>query len=83
VWDWNVSNPYPGILATYLNVHFVDGRVDRTSYTYVYPSEGNGLGMFGPPFHYGLGFSYGPHFHPYGRFGYGSSRFGWFGHYGW
>ncbi|MDX5362583.1 MAG: hypothetical protein LPJ91_00295 [Pseudazoarcus pumilus] len=83
VWDWNVSNPYPGILATYLNVHFIDGKVDRTSYTYVYPSEGNGLGMFGSPLYYGFGFSYGPHFHPYGRFGYGSPRFGWFGHYGW
>lgn len=84
VWDWNVSNPYPGIMATYLNVHFIDGKVDRTSYTYVYYNGNDGYSMFGPHFGYGMGFAFGSgHVRPYGRFGYGSPRFGWFGHYGW
>ncbi len=81
VWDWNVSNPYPGILATYFNVHFIDGKVDRTSYTYVYFNDGNGFSMFGPSFGYGVG--YGHHAHPFGYFGYGTSGFGWFGSFGW
>ncbi|TAK91957.1 MAG: hypothetical protein EPO06_01695 [Burkholderiaceae bacterium] len=39
VWDWNVTNTGPGI-ATYFNVHFKDGKVLRTSFTYVYPRDG-------------------------------------------
>lgn len=84
VWDWNVPNPYPGIIATYLNVHFIDGKVDRTSYTYIYPNDGNGLGWFGPGWGYGVGVGYGHHrFHPFGYYGWGYPRFGWYGHYGW
>lgn len=39
VWDWNVRNDGPGI-ATYFNVHFIDGRVVRTSRSYEFPREG-------------------------------------------
>ncbi len=35
VWDWNIENTGPGI-ATLFNVHFVDGRVVRTSQTYIH-----------------------------------------------
>jgi hypothetical protein len=84
VWDWNVSTPYPGMMAAYLNVHFIDGKVDRTSYTYVYYNDHGTFSMFGPHFGYGMGMGFGGgHVYPYGRFGYGSPRFGWFGHYGW
>lgn len=83
VWDWNVPNHWPGVLATYLNVHFIDGKVDRTSYTYVYPNYDGDHSWFGPRMHYGIGFGIGHHFYPYGFFGYGSPRFGWGGHYGW
>lgn len=39
VWDWNVPNDGPGV-ATLFNVHFIDGKVVRTSVTYVFPREG-------------------------------------------
>ena len=39
VWDWNVHNDGPGI-ATLFNVHFIDGKVVRTSRSYVYPRDG-------------------------------------------
>lgn len=83
VWDWNVPNPYPGILATFLNVHFIDGKVERTSYTYVYYNDPGDFGWFGPGLHYGIGFGIGHGVHPYGRFGFGWPRSGWYGHYGW
>ncbi len=52
VWDWNIYNEGPGI-ATLFNVHFVDGKVVRTSRTYVYPTEGVfGGPMFGYPYPY-------------------------------
>ncbi len=35
VWDWNIANTGPGI-ATRFNVHFVAGKVARTSQTYVH-----------------------------------------------
>jgi len=35
VWDWNIENTGPGI-ATLFNVHFIDGRVVRTSQTYIH-----------------------------------------------
>ena len=61
VWDWNVYNDGPGV-ATLFNVHFIDGKVVRTSRTYVY-RNGNGGGMFGGLLFYG---------HPYGYPFYGS-----------
>lgn len=39
VWDWNIANYGPGV-ATLFNVHFIDGRVVRTSRTFVYPRDG-------------------------------------------
>jgi hypothetical protein len=39
VWDWNVYNDGPGV-ATRFNVHFIDGKVVRTSRSYVYPNDG-------------------------------------------
>ncbi|MDO9599579.1 MAG: hypothetical protein Q7J47_17835 [Azoarcus sp.] len=77
VWDWNIRNYGPGI-ATLFNVHFIDGKVARTSQTYVYPREG---GMFGPwgayPFghsaYFGYSFGY-PHAYPYG-YPYGYPRY--------
>ncbi len=47
VWDWNVRNDYPGILATLFNVHFVDGKVVRTSRSYIYPNDSDHFGLFG------------------------------------
>lgn len=38
VWDWNVENDGPGY-ATRFNVHFVDGKVTRTSQTYEFGRE--------------------------------------------
>lgn len=52
VWDWNVYNDGPGI-ATLFNVHFVDGKVVRTSRTYVFPRDGVfGGPVFGYPYYY-------------------------------
>lgn len=42
VWDWNVENVDPGVIATYFNVHFVDHRVVRTSFSYEYPNANDG-----------------------------------------
>ncbi|ENO88064.1 hypothetical protein [Thauera linaloolentis] len=57
VWDWNIRNRGPGI-ATLFNVHFIDGKVARTSQSYVYPREG--------PMAYG----YWGHGYPYYRYPY-------------
>lgn len=43
VWDWNIENDGPGIY-TYFNVHFIDGRVVRTSRTYIFPHDGPEMG---------------------------------------
>ncbi|NMG75641.1 outer membrane protein assembly factor BamE [Aromatoleum diolicum] len=48
VWDWNIYNDGPGIY-TLFNVHFIDGKVVRTSRTYVYPHEGRTMGWYGYP----------------------------------
>lgn len=40
VWNWNVENEWPDLLATRFNVHFVDGAVKRTSFTLVLPRNG-------------------------------------------
>ncbi len=42
VWDWNVENEWLGLIATYFNVHFVDGAVRRTSFTFEYPNDNDG-----------------------------------------
>ncbi|BAL26671.1 hypothetical protein AZKH_4394 [Azoarcus sp. KH32C] len=39
VWDWNIRNDGPGV-ATRFNVHFIDGKVVRTSRSFVYPHDG-------------------------------------------
>lgn len=63
VWDWNIRNYGPGV-ATLFNVHFVDGKVVRTSQTYVYPRDG---GMFGHWSAYPFGYPYAyPYGYPYG-----------------
>jgi len=65
--DWNVSNEWPGLVATRFNVHFVDGEVDRTSYTRIQPNDG----MFGGGFYTHDGFYTGA------RFGHGPWRYGY------
>lgn len=47
VWDWNVDNRAGPGVATRYNVHFRDGRVVRTSTTYVFPADGvfEGFGL--------------------------------------
>lgn len=52
VWDWNVRHFGPGV-ATLFNVHFIDGKVVRTSQTHIYPREGPSYGPWGypPPFY--------------------------------
>lgn len=63
VWDWNVYNDGPGV-ATLFNVHFIDGRVVRTSRTYVFPNDGfTGAPFFGGPFY---GYRYRHYAYPYG-----------------
>ena len=72
VWDWNIRNDGPGI-ATLFNVHFIDGKVVRTSQTYVYPRDGavfgGWSGYYGHPWGWGIGFGYpGPFFpRPFGH----------------
>ena len=51
VWDWNVYNDGPGI-ETRFNVHFIDGRVVRTSRTYVFPRDNGFFGYAYPPYPY-------------------------------
>lgn len=60
VWDWNVRNEWQGVAATRFNVHFIDGKVVRTSYSYVYPYDGSAFG-------FGLGIGS----HPYWGIGWG------------
>ena len=62
VWDWNIRNDGPGV-ATHFNVHFIDGKVVRTSQTYVYPRDG----AFGWGFGVGYGRGYGYYGYPYYR----------------
>lgn len=44
VWDWNIENDGPGIY-TYFNVHFVDGKVARTSRTYIFSPSAPVMGL--------------------------------------
>lgn len=64
VWDWNVRNYGPGI-ATLFNVHFIDGKVVRTSQTYVYPRDGALSGGWGG--YYGHPWGWGPGWWGYPR----------------
>ena len=65
VWDWNVRNDGPGV-GTLFNVHFVDGKVVRTSQTYLYPREGPYFGPWGYPHPYYRHPFFPPHpFFPY------------------
>ncbi len=58
VWDWNVRNYGPGI-ATLFNVHFIDGKVVRTSQTYVYPNYDSRFGpWWGYPYAYPRAYPY-------------------------
>jgi len=62
VWDWNIYNDGPGV-ATLFNVHFIDGKVVRTSRTYVYPNDGPfGQPMFGAPYFF---YPYAYYAHPF------------------
>ena len=65
VYDWNVANEWPDLVATRFNVHFIDGIVERTSFTYVYPRDPWRL-SFGAAF----GHPYPPHWGwaPYWRY---------------
>lgn len=54
--DWKVGNVGPGT-ATLFNVHFLDGKVVRTSRTYVDPRERD-FGFWGGGFGYGVWSSY-------------------------
>ncbi len=72
VWDWNVYNDGPGV-ATLFNVHFIDGRVVRTSRTYVYPRDGMVFGHWYPysyRYPYGYPFSYRSPYWGFGWHGY-------------
>ncbi|MDD2873705.1 MAG: hypothetical protein PHG21_08755 [Azoarcus sp.] len=60
VWDWNIRNYGPGV-ATLFNVHFMDGKVLRTSQSYVFPPE---YGMFPPWGMRPFGFPYADPFYP-------------------
>ena len=65
VWDWNVRNDGPGV-GTLFNVHFIDGKVVRTSQTYLYPREGPYFGPWGYPYPYYRHPFFPPHpFFPY------------------
>jgi hypothetical protein len=60
VWDWNIRNYY-GTIATLFNVHFVDGKVVRTSRSYIYPYDGNdhmSAAPFFDPFPHAVGTPY-------------------------
>jgi len=76
VWDWNVYNDGPGV-ATLFNVHFIDGKVVRTSRTYVYPRDGVMSGHWYPysyRYPYGYPFSYRS---PYWGWGFGWHGYPW------
>lgn len=63
VYDWNIRNEWPDLVATRFNVHFIDGQVERTSQEFVYPREG---------WAFGIGIGHG--MHPYWGVGMG---WGW------
>lgn len=66
VWDWTIANEWPDLVATRFNVHFVDGKVIRTSRSYVYPRENwmFGFGVGRSPY-WGFGWGWPYYRHPY------------------
>ncbi|ATE61489.1 hypothetical protein [Thauera sinica] len=70
VWDWNIRNEYGASIATLFNVHFIDGKVVRTSQTYVYPPDGAMWGPWGHPYPFGYPYPLHPRFHGYGYWPY-------------
>lgn len=66
VWDWNIRNDYPDLLATRFNVYFVDDRVTRTERSYEYPHNGFyfGFGGWRGPGYWGSGW-WGPRYPGY------------------
>lgn len=66
VFDWNIANEWPDLVATLFNVHMVDGKVVRTSQSFVYPQRwpfGFAFGAGANPY-WGVGFGW-PHFQPF------------------
>ena len=61
VWDWNIPRDAPDLIATRFNVHFVEGRVVRTSRSHEYRSEAWSSG-----FGFGLGIGIGRGVWPWG-----------------
>ncbi|THF61978.1 outer membrane protein assembly factor BamE [Pseudothauera rhizosphaerae] len=58
VWDWNIPKSYIDLVAERFNVHFVDGKVVRTSRSYEYPNDGWMWGTwYGRPY-WGMGWGY-------------------------
>lgn len=55
VWDWSVPNEWPTLMATRFNVHFIDGKVVRTSISEITSERGWRMG-------YGIGVGRGTHF---------------------
>lgn len=62
VWDWNVFNDGPGV-ATLFNVHFKEGKVVRTSRTYVHYPDGAMFPWTAYPYGY-FGYPYGYPYYP-------------------
>ncbi|HRD35164.1 MAG TPA: hypothetical protein PLR02_13020 [Rhodocyclaceae bacterium] len=54
VWDWSIPNEWPAVMATRFNVHFIDGKVVRTSISEITSDRG---WLFG----YGVGRGRGPY----------------------
>lgn len=67
VWDWNIENESPSFLATLFNVHFKEGKVVRTSRSYIFQNDrmsfGFGAGRGVSPY-WGGGWGW-PHGHSY------------------
>lgn len=61
VWDWNIERTMQGVSATRFNVHFVEGKVLRTSENHEYPAGdwrfGLGYGSGGGAY-WGLGWGW-------------------------
>ena len=70
VWDWNIRNEYGASIATLFNVHFVDGKVVRTSQTYVYPHDGAMFGPVGHPYPFGYPYPLRPRYPGFGPWPY-------------
>jgi len=75
VWDWNIPKASIDLIATYFNVHFVDGKAVRTSRTHEYPRDGwvMGLSRSGG---YWMG-RWGPYWHPRWGYLYAHPFWGW------